>query len=274
MNHHDYQNLPGISSHGLMEILKSPGAYYRKYLDPNRPAPVQTEAMRLGTLVHTLALTPEHFAQHFIVADYERRSLAGKARYAQFSETGLTPVKRTELDQALAIVAALHTRLSVRRWLQRGKKERTVIQPRQRGLLPLKARLDLHDETQRRVVEFKTTWNLTAVQAAMERYRYPLSAALYQGISRAREVLFVFVQTTPPYETAVMPMERPQLQAGREQYQTALQRFDACWLKGEWPEAEPVLTDFDDDPLMMPASCFPTAPTRPRNDLPLGELAL
>lgn len=273
MNHHDYQNLPGISSHGLMEILKSPAACYRKYLDPHRPAPVQTEAMRLGTLVHTLALTPEHFTRHFIVADYERRSLAGKARYAQLGETGLTPVKRDELDQALAIVAALHAQPAIRRLLQRSKKERVALRPRPHGVLPLKARLDMHDEARHRVVELKTTWSIAAVQTAMERYRYPLSAAFYQDISRAREVLFVFVQTTPPHETAVMPMERPQLQAGREQYQTALQRFDACWLKGEWPDVEPAVS-FDDDPLMMPASCFPTASNRPRNDLPLGELAL
>ena len=183
MNHHDYQNLPSISSHWLIEMLNNPAACYRKYLDPQQPAQEQTAAMRLGTLVHCLALTPEQFAHSFIVADYERRSIAGKARYAQLSETGLIPIKRAELDQALDIVAALHKKLSVRKWLQRGKKERTVIQPRGHGLLPLKARLDLHDDTQRRVVELKTTWNLATATTAMEHYRYPLSAAFYRGAS-------------------------------------------------------------------------------------------
>jgi len=271
MNNHDYQNLPGISSHWLIEMLNSPAACYRKYLDPQRPAQEQTAAMRLGTLVHCLALTPEQFAHSFLVADYERRSIAGKARYAQLSETGLTPIKRAELDQALAIVDALHAKPAVRKLLQRSKKERTVIQPRKRGLLPLKARLDLHHEARRQVTELKTTWNLAAMQAAIERYRYPLSAAFYRDMVSGQSVVFVFVQTTPPHDIEVIPMERPQLQAGQEQWQTALARFDACWQANEWPEAEPGKPD--DDPLMMdfmPA----TSKNRPRFDLPVGELAI
>ena len=164
MNNHDYQNLLAISSHWLIEMLNSPAACWRKYLDPQRPAQEPTAAMRLGTLVHCLALTPDQFAKTFLVADYERRSIAGKARYAQLSETSLTPIKRAELDQALAIVDALHAKPAVRKLLQRSKKERTVIQPRKRGLLPLKARLDLHHEAKRQVVELKTTWNLASVQ--------------------------------------------------------------------------------------------------------------
>ena len=229
--------------------------------------------MRLGTLVHCLALTPEQFSKSFIVVDYERRSIAGKARYAQLSETGLTLIKRAELDQALAIVAALNDKPAVRKFLRRSKKERTIIQPRGGGLLPLKARFDLHDETRRQVMELKTTWNLATAAAAMERYRYPLSAAFYQDLARSQNVVFVFVETIPPHNVEVVSLERPQLQEGRNQYQTALQRFDTCWLKGDWPEAEPITTDFDNDPLwlgFLPAK----AATGPRVDLPVGELAL
>lgn len=106
---------------------------------------------------------------------------------------------------------------------------------------------------------------------AMERYRYPLSAAFYQDISRSQSVVFVFVQTTPPHDVAVIPMERQQLQAGQEQWQSALARFDDCWRRNDWPEAEPATPD--DDPLMMdfmPAK----AAARQRFDLPTGELAL
>lgn len=273
MNNHDYQNLPGISSHWLIEMLNSPAACYRKYLDPQRPAQEQTAAMRLGTLVHCLALTPEQFAHSFIVADYERRSIAGKARYAQLSETGLIPIKRAELNQALAIVDALHAKPAVRSFLLRcSKKERTVIQPRQRGLLPLKARLDLHHEARRQITELKTTWSLAAMQATMKRYRYPLSAAFYRDMVSGQSVVFVFVETTPPHEVAVIPMERPQLQAGREQWQTALARFDACWQANDWPEAEPTAPPLDDDPLMM--DFVPPRAARPRFELPVGELAL
>ncbi len=271
MNNSDYQDLPAISSHWLIEMFNSPAACWRKYLDPQRPAEEPTDAMRFGTLVHCLALTPRQFEREFIVANYERRSLAGKAGYVALQQSGLTVVKPAELDQARAIVAALHASPEARKLLRGGKKERTIIQPRASGLLPLKGRLDVHQEARRHVVELKTTWNLAAVETAMERYRYPLSAAFYAEISRSLAVHFVFVQTREPLEVAVMPLTAAQLQAGREQWQTALARFDKCWLADDWPEAEPA--EEDDDPLLM--NCRPAlAAARPRFDVPLGELAL
>jgi len=272
MNNHDYQDLPAVSSHWLIAMLDSPAACWRKYLDPQRPAEAPTVAMRFGTLVHCLALTPRQFEREFIVADYERRSVAGKARYAALQQSGLTVVKPAELDRARALVAALHASPEARKLLRHGKKERTIIQPRQHGLLPLKARLDVHHEARRHVVELKTTCSIRAVETAMDRYRYPLSAAFYQDMSRSLSVIFVFVQTAPPHEVAVIPMERQQLHAGREQWQAALARFDQCWQANEWPEAEPV-ADLDDDPLMMnfiPAK----AAARQRFEWPVGELAL
>ncbi len=234
MNNSHYQAMLGISSHWLIEMLNSPAACYRKYLDPQRPAEESTNALRLGTLVHGLALTPRQFDQEFRVADYERRSKAGKARYAELT--------------------------------------RTIIQPRARGLLPLKARLDLHQESKRQIVELKTTYSLQAVATAIDRYRYPLSAAFYQELVKGLSVLFIFVQTTPPYEVAVLDLPRTQLRAGREQWQAALARFDTCWQNNDWPEGSPAAPDRDDELMMMPAIIAARAPRR--FDLPVGELAL
>jgi hypothetical protein len=167
----------------------------------------------------------------------------------------------------------LHADAEARKLLRGGKKERTIIQPRARGLLPLKARLDIHHESKRQVVELKTTYSLRAVEAALERYRYSLSAAFYQDLVKGLSVIFVFVQSREPYEVAILGMDKTQLQDGREQWQTALRRFDACWRSGEWPEMKPTAPERDDDPLLMPF--LPAAPRSPRRfELPVGELAL
>lgn len=272
MNNSDYQDLPAISSHWLIEIFNSPAACWRKYLDPQRPAEEPTDAMRFGTLVHCLALTPKQFDQEFAVMNCERRTKADRARWEWIQAQGLIPIRPAELDQARALVAALQASPEARKLLRGGRKERTMVQPRARGLLPLKARLDVHHESQRQIIELKTTWNLAGVQVTMERYRYPLSAAFYAEISRSLAVHFVFVQTREPLQVAVMTLTPAQLQDGREQWQTALARFDTCWLANDWPEAEPA-TEEDDDPLLM--NCNPTlAAARPRFDVPLGELAL
>ena len=273
MNNQDYQNLPAISSHWLIAMLDSPRQCWEKYLDPQRPTEEPTGAMRFGTLVHCLALTPAAFAREFAVMNCERRTKADRARWDWIKAQGLTPIKPAELDKARAIVAALRAHNDAKCLLRGGKKERLIIQPRLHGVLPLKARLDIHQETRREVVELKTTYDLERFSASLERYRYPLSAAFYRDISRSRSVQFVVVQTREPYAVETFAMTREQLQEGREQWQTALERFDACWLENHWPEAEKLPAPAeDDDPLMLPALAAPTA--RPRFEIPVGELTL
>ena len=99
-----------------------------------------------------------------------------------------------------------------------------------------------------------------------------LSAAFYRDMSQSLSVIFVFVQTAPPYEVVVIPMDQPQLQTGREQWQAALQRFDQCWKTNEWLDVKPTAPELDNDPLMM--NFLPAMPSRRRFEIPVGELAL
>lgn len=274
MNNAEYQNFPGVSSHRLMTMLESPAACWRKYLDPARSDPVQTESMLLGTMVHVLALTPHEFDDEFLVADYERRSKAGKVRFAELQQYGLKVVRPREFEKANAIVDALLADSTARHLLNHGIHERIFIEPRGDGLLPLKARLDVHQEAQRRVVELKTTNDITRLHKVMTEYHYLLSAAFYRYISKSNNVTFIFVQTAEPFTVEIFEPTNLQLDQAAERVDDTLRRFDACWRANDWPEAEPALADFDDDPLMMSPSFFPTAPNRPRSDLPLGEMAL
>lgn len=270
MNNADYQDMPCISSHWLKDMLDSPAHCYRRHLDPLRPVEKSTKALRFGTLVHCLALTPLQFADEFVLFDGERRSQADKARYAALEATGKTVIRSHEFDHAQAVVSALKANPDAQKLLKGGEKERTIIQPRAPGLLPLKARLDIHHEAHRLVVELKTVFDLERIYSSMERYRYPLSAAFYADMSQSLSVHFIFVQTVEPYTVDVFEIPSRQLQEGREQYQYALNRFDQCWKVDDWPEAEPVM-DLGDDPLLMD---FMPTPNRQRFDLPVGELAL
>ena len=278
MDNATYQEMPCISSHWLKDMLDSPSECYLNHLDPQRPVKESPKAMQFGTLVHCLALTPLQFGQEFIIASYERRTKAGKARYAGLAATGRIIITPDEFERAQAIIAAMKAHPEARLLLSGGKKEKTFIQERGRGLLPLKARLDIHHPDQRLVSELKTIHDINQIKTTMQRYRYPLSAAFYTELSASQSVKFIFVQSGEPYEIAVFEMPCLQLQEGREQWQSALQRFDECWLKNEWPEAEPVtdmepaLANAGDDPLMM--NFMPMNPNRQRFDLPVGELAL
>ena len=265
MNNSDYHKIPSVSSHWLKDFIDNgPADCYRQHLEPQ---PLSTESpsssLQLGTLVHCLTLTPHWFHQEFLVTDYERRSKAGKARYQDLTATGLTLIKPAELERAQAMVAALKAHPDARKLLRGGKKERVIIQPRASGLLPLKARLDVHREAQRQVVELKTIYSLHhTLDMAIDRYRYLLSAAFYQHLVKALSVVFIFVQSAEPHDVMVLELSRQQLQSGYVQWRTALAQFDECWLNNHWPEPNRVI--LDRIPLIRP----------PRFNLPVGELAL
>ena len=261
----------------LIECLKSPRRCWEKCLDPNRPRQEPSDAMRLGTAVHALALTPRRFDAEIVVSDYERRSTAGKARYAALCASEQTVIKPAELIRAREIVAALHRSRTIWRLLRRGRPERTFIRPRSGGLLPLRGRVDLHDGRQRTVVELKTCRFLTdeVINYSMRMYGYALSAAFYRDWMYAVEVVMVFVESSEPYRTRAFSVSRDTLEAGSEAWRTALARFDACWRAGEWPEAEPPApAPLDDDPLFLTMPAMAAKPNGPRFDLPVGELAL
>ena len=271
MSNATYQEMPCISSHWLKDMLDSPAECYRKHLDPQRPAQESTKAMQFGTLVHCLALTPLQFGDEFIIDDYERRRKAGKARYAALAATGKIIITPDEFNRAQAIVTTMKAHPEARKLLTGGQKEKTIIKERQRGLLPLKARLDIHHPGQRLVGELKTIHDINQIKATMERYHYPLSAAFYRELVKGQSVIFIFVQTGEPFDVVVFELSRLQLQEGHELMTIKLQQFDECWTTHHWPEAPPT-PEFDDDPLMMPF--MPMNPNRQRFELPVGELAL
>lgn len=272
MNNAEYQSYPAVSSHWLIDLLVSPAHCWRRHLDPERVIESSSDALRLGTLVHCLALTPRQLEREFRVLE-DRRSRTGRAEWDWTLCQGWTPIKPAELDKARAIVAALKAHKTANRLLTYGKKERSIIQPRPSGLLPLKARLDVHCEANRLIVELKTTRDLGVIRASMERYRYPLSAAFYRDIVRGQATAFVFVQTTPPHDIEIVDFPRSQLEEGRDQWKAALRRFDECWRSGVWPEAEPE-PEVDDDPLMLPGTPLFQRSSPTRFDLPVGELTL
>lgn len=270
-----YQGLPGVSSHILIECLRSPRRCWEKCLDPARPVSESSDSMRIGTAVHALALTPRRFADEVIVAPFERRSTAGKARYAALVTTGKTVIKPAEWERARAIVAGLHRSSTIRHLLRRGRPERVFIRPRSGGLLPIRGRVDLHDARRRVVVELKTCRFLTdaVIDYSIRMYGYGLSAAFYRDLVRADAVVMVFVETCEPYRTRAFRLDRDTLDAGSESWRTALDTFDACWRSGTWPEPSPP-APLDDDPLMMSLPVFSAKHNSPRFDLPVGELAL
>ena len=123
-----YFKMPGVSSHALIEMTRSPLHCWAKYLDPAREDEEPTAAMRFGTLVHALTLTPATFADEFVLADaINRRTHQGKADHAALVASGKLVVSRAEYAAALAIVKAIKRHPVAGGLLETGEPEQTLI---------------------------------------------------------------------------------------------------------------------------------------------------
>ncbi len=240
-----YFQRPGVSSHALIEIARTPLHCWAKYVDPNREDDEPTAAMRFGTLVHTLALTPETFGDEFVLADaINRRTAESKAQYAALLESGRQIVTTKDYQAALQIVKAIKKHPVASALFHGGEPEKILTVQRESHLLPLKGRLDWLS-SQPAIVELKTAADASKAGflRAVYRHGYHLSAAYYRRLASEATGTpetdiphtFVVVESKPPYAVAVYPTSEDLLAEGRELWTTNLARFDDCWIANDWP---------------------------------------
>jgi hypothetical protein len=240
-----YFRLPGVSGHALIELARSPLHGWAKYVDPDRQDEEPTPAMRFGTLVHALVLTPATFGDEFVLADsINRRTNAGKAEHAARAATGKQVVTAKEYRAALEIVKAIRRHPVAGTLFNAGEPEKILTVAREPHRLPLKGRLDwLHPQPA--IVELKTATDASPAGflRAVYRHGYHLSAAYYRMLvgrttgtpEAAIPHTFVVAETKYPYAVAVYPSSERLLAEGRDLWETALARFDECWINDDWP---------------------------------------
>lgn len=245
MDSKEYFKLPGINSHALIEMMRSPLHCWSKYVDQDAPErDEQSQAMRLGSLVHCLALEPGKFARDFIVADgINLRTKDGKAEWAAVVESGLIPVTGDDYVKASRISNSVTRHPIAGPLLTGGEAEKTIVVERD-GLLPLKGRVDyMHPYAG--VVELKTAHDASkrAFSGAVGRYSYHLSASYYRMLAarhaRCEEEeirhTFVVVETKYPFAVAVYTTPEALLEEGRKLWEEQLARFDECMRADHWP---------------------------------------
>lgn len=199
---------------------------------------LDTPAMRLGRLLHTIVLEPEEVLARYFVCDADRRTRAGKEEYAALLAAGLEIISLSEMKMAAKIAA------NVRSYniFDHGNPEVSIILNREEGMLPWKCRIDWLDADNRRIVELKTTANAhpDAFSRQMYRMNWHLQAAWYIDLARdagydVDEIIFIALETTHPYPVGIYHPSLTVIRDGRKLYQSLLPKIDAAWRLSEWP---------------------------------------
>lgn len=237
----DYHSLQDVSVSRLKEIARSPKHYRYRLSHPRT-----TDPMRLGTAAHCAVLEPELFSLTYAI--WGRKTDAGKMaprtgqHWVDFVKVneGMTIVTEAEHALAVAMANAVRAEEAAMKYLRTGTAEvtmRAVLHGR-----PCRGRVDWLCELDRPVlVGLKTARSPDpyAFGAAAAKLKYYWHWAMYHDLylqltGKRPLVKEIVVESTPPHDTVVYDVGDDEIDQGREEYVTALERLARCEQDDEW----------------------------------------
>jgi exodeoxyribonuclease VIII len=217
-------------------LLESPAKFQweitnKLMYEPDEP----TEAMRLGTLIHTLVLEPHEFGTKFVISPEFGRTKAELEAKAEFfkANEGKIVVKDKEVDKAERCIKYIPD--NVMDIINAGKTEFVIQQPI--ANLPFKGIIDCYTD---RVIEVKTTSESSADKliASFFNLKYPMQAAIY-GVLAQKEfnldfypnTTYLVIQTVAPYRSYFIEADKDYHLYGQKLLDRAISIFNQTNIK-------------------------------------------
>ncbi len=234
-----YHGLPGLSSTGAKKLLKSP-AHYQHYIQ--NPG-VTKDEFDLGAAVHAKVLgvgaaidvyPDEVLASNGAISTKAAKEFAEAAR-----AEGRIPVKRVVANVVNRMAESVLGDPTARKLLSNGMPEVSMFATDPDTNVALRGRADYLGA---RMVDLKTTaGDASEAEFAISAFRlgYEIQAAHYEWIhhlitDETLPYLFIVVENTAPFLTAVHRLGDDELRMGRERARHARERFAQCRDANYW----------------------------------------
>lgn len=235
----EYREDPALSQSTLCEMRRSP-AHARYKLD----RPRQTDAMLLGSVVHSLVL-PGAPCPYISTPAVDRRTKVGReivaAREAEAKATGNTIIPIDVEVEATKIQNAVeeHSEALAILCSPKGRSEVSIFWEGLFGV-PCKGRIDWLDEPV--IWDLKTTRDASAESFARSvlNFGYHIQAAHYLlGCStlglQVNRFGIIAVETEPPYAVAVYELDATWIDLGIKECERLTALWNDCTRANEWP---------------------------------------
>lgn len=240
----EYHARPEVSKSGLDLVHRSPLHFWNRYLNSERVIEPPTEAMILGSALHTRVLEPHLFDDEYAVAPegIDRRTKEGKLRWADFEQeaAGKTLLKAEDAARIQAMADAVHHHRAARFLLTMpGKAEQSYFWTEDETGEKCKCRPDWHSDDGRIIVDVKTTEDASPgkfLRSSVLGWRYHVQQAFYmRGLPSAEVFLFVCVEKKPPFAVAVYSLPAKLVERGLEEAMADLRMIASCRAASYWP---------------------------------------
>jgi hypothetical protein len=235
----DYFAAPGVSNSLLRQMRLSP-AHARAYLD--RQLEAETEAQRLGKLIHRGILEPARLAKVPVrPAGMDFRSKDGKA----WRDANPGFVTADEMTLIRGIVASVYAHPAATEILTapEAKTEQSLFAVDEETGLALKGRLDWLTPGYP-IVDIKSTRcsspELHGFVREIAYLRYHVQAAFYTDLCARLKIpvtgfLFLAIEKEPPYASTLIQLDDMSINKGRDEYRRLLRLYKDCQDRNAWP---------------------------------------
>lgn len=245
----DYCEWPYVNNSSLGELLKSP-AHYQHARDNPRP---DNPAFAFGRFLHGNALDPATLNSTFVIepdltsgidSTRPKSTKLYKERYAKFLESvGDKELVSAEWFQdAQCMLQQMWQHDRAREYLgHSGPAEVSIVWDEPTTGLRCKCRFDKWDRLHNRVVDIKTSADVTDFERSMGKFAYHRQAAFYVDAARAasggadHNFAIVAMDKTAPFVVRAAVLDQKSIDAGRRQYQKLLGTLQECHEAGTWP---------------------------------------
>ncbi len=241
---------PVVSKSILWDFMNDPyGARWRAISEEKK----DTEALRKGSLIDCLTLTPECFENLYAVEEINRRTNAGKARAAELEEAGKSIITPKEYEDAKRVatlartaienyLSVYHTQLACWAMLDEVNGEKLPCKVILTGMFDAIGGEQLNSP----IVDLKTTSRSIISKAEINRnmaeYGYGIQAAIYSDLSslvlkQDRPFLFLYVSLDQPTRMRWVNINPCDVEMYRARYYQALHEYTSCWKNDDWGDA-------------------------------------
>lgn len=243
---------PVISKSSLCDYMDDP---YKYYYDREKGIRKQSKSLRAGSIIDTLALTPDIADRIIAVEEINRRTNAGKARAAELEAAGkiiVSPEEYAEASENAKLVrdtikrelgdVPWHSQHAV--WV----KMDTIGDVKLPTPIILTGMMDILPESDTcPIIDLKTTsakiLSTRELEDTVARYNYGVQAAIYTDLLYTIEqrprppFTFLFINTSPPTRLRFFEMRETDITACRALYTRKIQDFAEAWKNDDYGEA-------------------------------------
>ncbi|MDX2369708.1 MAG: PD-(D/E)XK nuclease-like domain-containing protein [Colwellia sp.] len=240
----EYHATDALSRSDIMKFRKSAHHFNMRHTTPFK----ETDAMALGSLVHTLVLEPHLVEQEYYFGEkYDRRTKAGKLSHAQQLESaiGKTFVLPEQREEAEIMAAAINSDSIAASLFDGCKMEESIFWTDSATGLKLKSRPDARkivNDKESIIVDLKTTKDASPRKFAWSCIDFgyywqaaTLKLALESIGQEMKEFIIVCVENSAPYATAIYVMEHDAINQAVSDLRRWYKAIAECQKTDVWP---------------------------------------